>query len=180
MKNLNDLAADIRTGARRLEWITQLAEALDRIGSLEQAAAEAERRKTSIDNYIADLQVASEAAQSQLKNIRAQAQDANNAIEWAKHEADSVRANAIADADRIVEEARISAKALAESAEAAAVDAGAKARRDTDAMVARLSDMATENARLVSEIKERAAELVALDSRINAARQRAKDALAGI
>lgn len=127
----------VKTWAQRNKAIIALAEALEKIGCVEQAAAEANRRHTT-------ALAGAQAAQNRLDALIAQERAA-------EVRAADTEKQAKACAAEIVSAAEVNARAVVEKANADAADVLAKARDEAE--------------RIVSEAQKRKADLGALASR---------------
>lgn len=93
-------ASDIKKGVKKLEWITKLAEALEEIGSIEQAAKETKAKKIEADEALVSVAMAVSEQEAELKSIKSEAKAAKD------------------KADKEMAEQKESAKSLLESYQA--------------------------------------------------------------
>jgi chromosome segregation ATPase len=156
MENLGNLADQVRAGARRLEWVIKLADTLEQLGSLENAAGESRSRLEAYQQGVAE-------AEQKLTEARTTAQEI---LSTAKTEATALVAEARTSAQRI------EADAASKSANAAAEHSDRMTRfqgEEDGALAARDTARAQLDA-LRSEVE-------AEQAKLDAVRQTAKDKL---
>jgi chromosome segregation ATPase len=158
MSNFAELARAIRAKVERDRLSLQLADAFDEIGTVEQAAAEANTRLVNTRSELT-------AAEKDLADVRARAQEVRAEIE-------ASRVQLAADVARVMQEATQAATELR-------LDAGADAlavRRAADDYVAEQrahgDGLAASNAALEAEIVELTAKRDGLEAQINAIREK--------
>ena len=81
MSDLLNVADQVKTGARRLQWILQLADALERVGSLEQAERETTQRLNAARDELANLESGLSQARTRAPQIIAEAEARAREIE---------------------------------------------------------------------------------------------------
>jgi hypothetical protein len=133
-------AADaIEREAKRWEGLLTTAKALREVGSLEQAAAQAEQRianaRATEQRILADLDAKRQTAEAQIADVNAHRKDAEDAI--AQERANLATASAIAtkEADKLISDAKAEAERIVTAAKAdaqGAVDGLKDARAEAD------------------------------------------------
>lgn len=139
MSDLINVADQVKAGAKRLEWVTNLANALEQVGSLEQAEQEAKVR-------LEDVQGKSEEAGKELEALQSAMKEATEQLNLRRAEAKRAVSDAQSRANQIIDSADAQAKAAVEqassivtSAKKEAEDLLVKARRETGAETDRLN-----------------------------------------
>jgi cell division septum initiation protein DivIVA len=167
MSNMNQYAETIRRQAVQYREMQDLADALDAIGSLDQARAEKEKALVELDAQIAD-------GKGRLALVESNIADAISGLDEKARETNASAAQIIADAEQkalaLIEKANAEAGAIAQKAkadrEATIVDAkkmAAQFRAEADMSYAK-------TAQLQEQIREQSAELTRLTDAITAAR----------
>lgn len=107
--DLISTASDIKKGVKKLEWITKLAEALEEIGSIEQATRETQKKKIEADEALVSVAMAVSEQEAELKAIKAKAkaakQKSDKEIEEQKEAAKAVLEDCTAQIEAAKEQA---------------------------------------------------------------------------
>lgn len=151
-------AKDLRWLANKLRGITELADALDRLGSLDQQEKEAKERLASLAN-----------SEQQIKDRFAQA-DAEYAGRRAASE--EYEKNAKDHADRVISKANDEAEKIVNEAKGKASKVTEQAKTRETAINTEIDKANTELARIGSELKERKAALDTIDRRLAGLREK--------
>ncbi len=154
MNEYQDAAEHARSAASLYRKFVAVADLLDKAGSFQQAAEDAERR-------LNDARTAEARAKASLDTIM-------QSIEVAKGEAERVIADANAEAERIEKEADQNAEAIREAAETAANDTSMRIISDAKAAQERAERMLAQTR---SEIADENRRLMALRGEIDAKSQ---------
>ena len=120
MSELINVADQVRAGAKRLEWVLQLADALERVGSLEQAEKEAkkatEKAKKDLEKAKSDLAKAADKLRDAEESVPKAVSQANAVLAGAHEEAKALANQAKADAAAIINAAQGKAQATVDAA----------------------------------------------------------------
>ena len=149
MNQFIEAADAIRTIAKRLEGFALAADALERIGSIDQAAKEAQQQR--------------DAALDQAKDAKADLAKARSALASAKEQADSVMDEAGVNAAAIVSKAEADALLIVDRAKA---EASGLMNAQKGAFDAAVSEANAEMAKLKGRIKTAKVDAEAIDAEI--------------
>jgi cell division septum initiation protein DivIVA len=144
MTDFNKLSDDLKLLANRLKPLFDAAQAFEQIGSVEQAAREAEIRKSQ-------LNAQADEARSKLQLVVDQLEDQDKRVAAARVEADSILQNAIAKKSDLLSKAKYEAEAIVSEAY------GKKSKVAEESKV--LRTVLGEQDNLISEKKKELAEL---------------------
>lgn len=163
-----DTVDAVRRAAFLLRGITELADYLEKVGSIEQSASEASGRLTVVGQELAAKQAELAVAKDGLSAVRA---EADQILATAGQNAEKIKAQAEADAQGVKDEANAVAtdtlKEAKAKAESVVRDAQARAQTSIDAADA----VEARKAALDKASVEKAAELADLNSKITEARE---------
>ena len=125
MSDISKAAHDLKVLAQRFRPVLDVVDALERIGSLEDAERDAKERtahaKAEADTAAASLVTVQQQVAEAHKKIQLATTDAEQIVAQATQDADQIRARARTDADRIRQEAEAAKATIQKESEALTV-----------------------------------------------------------
>jgi chromosome segregation ATPase len=166
---IKDAINNIESHAAQLQAVLTLADYVKDIGSLEQAASEAENRKTAaqkeLDAAKAETEKAKAATLKQVERLQQQEAEAEAVVAKAKEDAEAIAAQANRDAKGITDKARTDADRIKADADAEVQQAKAAlslVKADVAAEQERLADLTAQCEAVIKKADEARAYLANL------------------